>query len=504
MSFIRKKRRNGRVYLYEVENHRVDGKVKQKFIRYIGVDPDSDREAFPTCNNELSIDGVKLHGSVLVLNSIAKQLNLHELLGNHFAPILALVYCHCHDYKSVRNMEKWFDQVNFYKILGVSKITENDLHNALKAIEQMSTRTIEKSVFETLKAKFNDSGEGVVYDVTNTYLSGNRSTLAQKGKDKEGVRGRNLIQVGLAMTADKRLPIFHQTHPGNTSDFKMFQEGIEDLNRFGINKGTIVYDRGMHAKESILRLTNNRWKLIGGVPLHRGIKDFISDLDFEKFKNVRYRLKQGDSTMYVRIFPYKMGDIKGKLLVILNPKKRMKLSEQRLDKILTAKKNDDDISKDMAIFFKKNGDINHHAIKRQERYDGVSTLFTTGKITIKNAVSTYFEKDLIEKSFRSLKSVLSLRPIRHWLDGKIEGHIFICYLSLVLLTTLRCLMHEQGRKSIRDLTPEAALEELQSAYMIEYSNKKQGDCSKKMYQKLVTLSNIQKDIIRSVIPNFKM
>ena len=147
MSFIRKQRRNGRVYLSEVENHWVDGKCKQKFIRYIGVDPDCDREAFPTCNDELSLDGVKLHGSVLVLNSIAKQLNLHELLGNHFAPILALVYCHCHDYKSVRNMEKWFDQVNFYKILGVGKITENDLHNALKAIEQMSTRTIEKSVF---------------------------------------------------------------------------------------------------------------------------------------------------------------------------------------------------------------------------------------------------------------------------------------------------------------------------------------------------------------------
>lgn len=503
MSYIRKQKRNGRVYLYEVESKWEDGKSKQKVIRYIGVDPDSEREAFPTCNDELSLDGIKLHGSVLVLNSIAKQLNLHELLGDHFAPILALVYCHCHDYKSVRHMEKWFNQVNFYKILGVGKITENDLHNALKAIEQMSTRTIEKSVFEKLKAKFNDSGDGVVYDVTNTYLAGSRSTLARKGKDKEGVRGRNLIQVGLAMTADKRLPIFHQTHPGNTSDFKMFQEGIEDLNRFGIDRGTIVYDRGMHAKESILRLTNTKWKLIGGVPLHLGIKKFISNLDFEKFKNVRYRLQQGDTVLYARSFPYEMGDVKGKLVVILNPKKKMKLSEQRLGKILKAKEDDAEMSKELDIFFKKNGDINHHAIKRQERYDGLSTLFITGKITIKNAIATYFEKDLIEKSFRSLKSVLSLRPIRHWLDGKIEGHIFICYLSLVLLTTLRCLMHEQGRKSVQCLTPEAALEELESAYMIEYSNKKENKKAKKTYQKLVTLSNLQRDIIQAVIPNFK-
>ena len=64
-------------------------------------------------------------------------------------------------------------------------------------------------------------------------------------------------------------------------------------------------------------------------------------------------------------------------------------------------------------------------------------------------------------------------------------------------------MHEQGKKSLKGLTPEGALEELQSAYMIEYSNKKKGVNSKKTYQKLVTLSNLQKDIILSVIPNFK-
>jgi transposase len=504
MSFIRKQRRNGRTYLVEVENQRVGGKVKQKFIRYIGVDPDSNREAFPTCNDELSLDGVKLHGSVLVLDSIAKQLGLHELLGHHFAPILALVYCHCHDYKSVRNMDKWFNQVNFYKILGVDKITENDLHKGLEAIEQMSTRMVEKSIFETLKSKFDDSCEGVIYDVTNTYLRGGRSTLAKPGRDKEGVRGRNLVQVGLALTAQKGLPIFHQLHSGNTSDFKMFQEGIEDLKRFGIESGTIVYDRGMHAKDSILRLTNNKWKLIGGVPLHKGIKQFISNLDFEKFKNIRYRLQQGDSVVYAKTFPYQMGEVKGRLIVIINPKKKMKLAEERLNKIIETKESRSEIPKDMDIFFNKNGDINYHAIKRKEAYDGVSTLFVTGRITIKDAVATYFEKDLIEKSFMNLKSVLSLRPIRSWLDGKIEGHIFICYLSLVLLTTLRCLLDQKGKKGVKGLTAPNALEELQTAYMIEYSNKNCGKGPKKTYQKLVTLSNRQKNIMSAVIPNFKM
>jgi hypothetical protein len=40
MSFIRKRRRNGVVYLEEVENKRIDGKVRQVFLRHIGKEVD--------------------------------------------------------------------------------------------------------------------------------------------------------------------------------------------------------------------------------------------------------------------------------------------------------------------------------------------------------------------------------------------------------------------------------------------------------------------------------
>ena len=40
MSFIRGKKVGGNVYYYEVENKRVDGKVVQKYIRYVGKDRD--------------------------------------------------------------------------------------------------------------------------------------------------------------------------------------------------------------------------------------------------------------------------------------------------------------------------------------------------------------------------------------------------------------------------------------------------------------------------------
>jgi transposase len=508
VAFIRKHSRNGRIYLAEVKNQRVDGKVVQKFIRYVGVDPDSDRAAFPTCNQELSLDGVKLHGSILALNSAAELLNLRDILGEHYAPILALVFCHCHDYRGVKDMTRWLSKVNFYDILKVDKITEKQLHQAISEIENMDLLSIEKSIFEKMKSKFNDSCHGVVYDVTNTYLRGSLSELAQKGKDKEGVHGRRLIQIGLGLTDEKQLPIFYQVHPGNIHDSKIFKEAIEYFSRLNIKTGNIVYDRGLHASSSILRLADTNWKIIGGVPFHKGIKEYISNLDLKNLESLRNRHQQGDSVFYAKSFPFNFGQVEGRLILLLNPEKKNFLKEKRLKELLDLKKSSKEVPLNIKKYFNKNGKINSHAIRRQEQWDGLSAIFVTGKISIQSAINCYFGKDLIERAFMSLKSVLGLRPIRHWLDGKIKGHLFVCYLSLVLQTTLRCQMDKSGSQSLKEITPTRAIKELESVYIIEYSKKKgvgkSSESPETRYQKVVTLTKLQETILSAIVPNLNL
>jgi len=78
---------------------------------------------------------------------------------------------------------------------------------------------------------------------------------------------------------------------------------------------------------------------------------------------------------------------------------------------------------------------------------GVSTYFKCtytlegGRITIdfkrrakEMIISAYYDKDKdgIEKAFCCIKQPIGLRPIRHWLDGKVKAHIFICYPSYLL------------------------------------------------------------------------
>jgi transposase len=103
---------------------------------------------------------------------------------------------------------------------------------------------------------------------------------------------------------------------------------------------------------------------------------------------------------------------------------------------------------------------------------------------------------------------LAVHPLRHWLDGKITGHVFICYLSLVLLTTFRILMQKTQLQSLESVTAERALKELQAIYMIEYRMKSKGDhvakTLQKPFYKVITLSNLQKKIFHALCPNIDL
>src|SRR5256884_6239289 len=62
---------------------------------------------------------------------------------------------------------------------------------------------------------------GVVYDVINTYFHGKRCLLGRLGHDKENRKGYPLIQIGLAVTAEEGIPIFHKTFPGDRKSTRL-------------------------------------------------------------------------------------------------------------------------------------------------------------------------------------------------------------------------------------------------------------------------------------------
>ena len=69
MSFIRKYKKDGKTYLAEVKSVREDGKVTQKFIRYVGKEVDGET-IITTSTKDLEVNEVKLQGPLLALNAI--------------------------------------------------------------------------------------------------------------------------------------------------------------------------------------------------------------------------------------------------------------------------------------------------------------------------------------------------------------------------------------------------------------------------------------------------
>ena len=502
MSFIRKIKRGGRVYLAEVENSRHGAQVKQKFIRYIGLDPEWAKQNTSVAIRDIKIDHVKLYGAVIALESIARELELFELLGDIAEPILTLVFSHCLGYKSVDEVSGWYENTELTSKFEREKMPVEQLRNAIEKLAEMNSDHIQESVFEKLSDLLGEDSSGVIYDATNTHLVAvTRSSLANKGKDKEGVRNRKLIQIGLGVTRNLGIPIFHHAREGNIHDAMMFREAINQFNLMGIKKGLMVYDRGMTGKTCVSRLADSGWKSLAGMPCHKGIRTLISNLDLSGIENMRNLVIQGETEFFVHSIKHEFNQIKGSLLILQNTRKKQDKARLRRANLVAARdalhNQKTEIPDELKKFFDTRLSMNWHAINRAEKFDGLSFIFTDAKISKKEAVRIYFAKDIIERCFKVEKSILNLRPIRFWLDSKIKAHILICHLALALITTCRVRLEKKG--IFEEIG--AVFKKLGLIYKIYLSELNGLENS---FSKVNTLSKYQSSILMTIAPKLNL
>ncbi len=75
----------------------------------------------------------------------------------------------------------------------------------------------------------------------------------------------------------------------------------------------------------------------------------------------------------------------------------------------------------------------------------------------------YLQLVEVEQAFKELKNDLSVRPIYHQLEHRIEAHIFIAFMAYCLQTTLK----QQTKALGPGLTPRAVIEKMASIQMID-------------------------------------
>lgn len=492
MSYICRRRRGNKIYLEEVESQRVNGKVIQRYIRYVGKEANG-KTILSTSMSDVQIEQVKLYGPLLVLNHLAQEIGLSDHLGKYSSEILSMVYAHCLDYESINQMPAWFERTDLNVLLNLEGVTEERLLKALDFLQAQDSDQLQRIIFESVREKYKINDAGVIYDVTNTYLYGKKCPLGKEGHDKDGVRGRPLIQIGLAVTQQAGIPVFHKTFDGNIHDSKTFQDVITSFGNYHLKPGGIViYDRGITSGRNLIDVKTLKWDTLCGFAsnpkLEKIWRPTLSEGNLAQFGN---RVRLNETIFYVVTKAYELDGVKGELALCFNEQKQRGLKESRYDEIEEARellKQKKAIKTGLEKFFDAQGRLLKDKLTEAEEFDGCSFVFCTRHLSKEEMVRLYFDKDLIEKAFHNIKGIIRLQPIRHWLGNRVKAHVFICYLSYLLLSLLKYRLRKINMSSLM------ALRELETMYKVYLRD------SKGIFKisRVVTLTKKQQLILKTI------
>ena len=447
MAFIRKKKLGKNTYLVKVESYRKDGKIKQRVLEYLGKEIDG-QPVKKVFTNKIQVQSVKQSLDVLAIDKIAEDLDIKEL-GNPY--ILSLIYSQLLENKSINKLENWMKYTEIPYLLGFDKVSVKNLYEALSEVDDEDFEKVNNKMFSVFN-KYEDISKATIIDVTDTYFAGSKINIKKrKGKDDKVSK---LTQIGLAVSFDNGFPIFHKQYHGNLSGMDIFKDMSIELKNKGI--ASLIMDRGMLSKKNIEMALELKFQIIAGLKKNSIlVKDFIEPIKREDIYSAKCRVLLKKTTVFIKEFDY----MNGKLIVVYNPELEIVKKEINFEKELES-----------------NFDI------------GYSLIYHNTKYSSAEVVKRYYDKEMVERAFKQLKGVLSLRPIRVWLSNHVTGHIKICYLAYAILS----FMNYKLKKL--DISAVEALESLKYGYKVTLKD----STSNHEWSVHVPLEPKQKDILKKL------
>jgi transposase len=331
---------------------------------------------------------------------------------------------------------------------------------------------VEKHVFFQTANLFNLKVDLIFYDTTTASFSIDQEDDVRRfGHAKEGIWAPQVL-VALAVTPEG-LPVKSWVFPGNTADASTVQRVRADLRGWNLNRAIFVADSAMNSK-------NNREELARacGKYLLATRMASICEVKHEVLaKRGRYNVIRDN--LYAKEVIIGDGERRRRYILCYNPKEAERQKRHRAEIVrfleeelarhpepkATARWAIDLLA---SLRFKrylivtKSGKIriDRGAIRESAKYDGRWVIETNDDtISLEDAASGYKGLMVIERCFRSLKKTrIKMSPIYHWAPRRIEAHVKICVLALLIerLAELRC---EKPWSRIKQ-----ALEELQIFY----------------------------------------
>lgn len=459
-----------RTYLQLVESVREDGRMRQKVIANLGrldqlrADGQLERlaeglaryanlklvkEKAAEARTGIKTGRDREWGPALVFKALWDRLGIgaimRDLVGKtemEFdvdAALFAMTLNRLCDPCSKLGVSRWVDTVYCPSLEGL------ELQHYYRALDFLAGQkeTIEERLFAQVRDLFHLKLDIVFWDTTSTYLEGKGpEPLARFGHSKDSRPDRLQLVLGLLMTREG-IPVAHEVFPGNTSDIKTFISVLKALKqRFQIGRVILVGDRGMVSESVLEEIEAENLEYIVGVKMRKAkaVREVLSRAG--RYKQVKGNLK------------VKEVEHKGhRYVVCLNPEEASRDRHTREEMVVKLKER---LRKDglkslvgnsgYRRYLKVAGTdaaIDEDTVKEEERYDGKYVLRTNNRSLHPDEVAlAYKELWRVEQAFRELKSGLDLRPIFHWTETRVRGHIMVCFLAFLLQSALHRRLEE--------------------------------------------------------------
>ena len=390
-------------------------------------------------------------GLLWVLKQIAEGLGLGSALGHNRLAKLALflVLARVAHQGSRLSAVRWAEDQAVAEVLGLGKFDEDDLYAALDDLAARQ-RKIETRLYRHYLDHRGQPPRLFLYDVTSSYLEGEKNALGAYGYNRDGKRGKLQIVIGL-LADEEGEPLAARAFEGNTADPTTVVEQIQILReQFGVEELVFVGDRGMVKRKGkqalsaagmryITALTDPEIRrLLGQGTLQLGLfGETVSEVEGE---GVRYILRRNPQEAERE--QHRLEDKLAKLETQIqarnaqvqeHPRSQPEAGRRRMEAWVARHKLTGLVEVQLEGPQLK---LERHeeAIRRALELAGcyvVTTDVAPTAMSAQQVHASYVSLAKVERDFRTLKTgLLEVRPVWVRKESRTRGHVFCCLLAL--------------------------------------------------------------------------
>ena len=427
-------------------------------------------------HNPIIKEGLSV-GGVWVIYEMAQRLGIINALGHNRQGQLALwqIIARVLEQGSRLSAVRLAETYALASTIGLNKgFDEDDLYENLSWLCHNQAQIEDKIFF----SKWKEAPPNLfLYDVTSSYLEGDKNELADWGYNRDKKKGKKQIVIGL-LTSEDGTPVTTEVFKGNTQDTASFASQIlKCKERFKCENVTLVGDRGMIKSGQIKNLEKHGFHYITAITraqIETLIKkDVIQNTSFDdqlievEYEHVRYLLrrnpvraeeiaksrasKQKSIENLVKIQnAYLQGHPKAKIETALK-KVNAKIKQLNLKTWLSVG------TQDRVLIINMDNDV----IVEESRLDGcyvIKTDLAKSDVSTQSVHERYKDLAMVESAFRTVKSDLDIRPVYVRKEENTRGHVVVVMLAYMIIRELdRVWQHlyltvEEGLRSLSTLT----------------------------------------------------